>query len=83
MKTVNLQQHDFAIRYTDADNERRNLDLRTFLLCNQLLAAYLHCREFINEDDSFNVGECLASEVLESATSERSYSVESDKTFYC
>ena len=92
MKTVNLQQHDFAIissyrkmlvdaskmtlddrpqelkdfdkknavsdpsqftpyRYTDADNKRRNLDLRAFLLCNQFGVAYLHCREFINEDD--------------------------------
>ena len=92
MKTVNLQQHDFAIitayrkmlidaskmtlddrpkelkefdrksgvsdpsqftpyRYTDADNKKRNLDLRAFLLCNQFGVAYLHCREFINEDD--------------------------------
>lgn len=92
MKTVNLQQHDFAIitayrkmlidaskmtlddrpkelkefdrksgvsdpsqftpyRYTDADNKRRNLDLRAFLLCNQFGVAYLHCKEFINEDD--------------------------------
>ena len=92
MKTVNLQQHDFAIisayrnmlvdaskmtlddrpkelkdfdnkngvsdpsqftpyRYTDADNERRNLDLRAFLLCNQFGVAYLHCREFISEKD--------------------------------
>ena len=92
MKTVNLQQHDFAIisayrnmlidaskmtldekpkelkeferksgvsdpsqfspyRYTDADNKRRDLDLRAFLLCNQFGVAYLHCREFINEDD--------------------------------
>lgn len=92
MKTVNLQQHDFAIitayrkmlidaskmtlddrpkelkefdrksgvsdpsqftpyKYTDADNIRRNLDLRAFLLCNQFGVAYLHCREFINEDD--------------------------------
>ena len=38
-------------RYTDADNKRRNLDLRAFLLCNQFGVAYLHCREFINEDD--------------------------------
>lgn len=92
MKTVNLQQHDFAIisayrnmlidaskmtlddrpkelkdfdkkngvsdpsqftpyRYTDADNKRRNLDLRAFLLCNQFGVAYLHCREFISEND--------------------------------
>lgn len=92
MKTVNLQQHDFAIitayrkmlidaskmtlddrpkelkefdrksgvsdpsqftpyRYTDADYKRRNLDLRAFLLCNQFGVAYLHCREFISEND--------------------------------
>lgn len=38
-------------RYTDADNKKRNLDLRAFLLCNQFGVAYLHCREFINEDD--------------------------------
>ena len=38
-------------RYTDADNKKRNLDLRAFLLCNQFGVAYLHCKEFINEDD--------------------------------